>query len=278
MNRIAILYICIGKYITFWKDFYESFEKHFLKNTSKDYFVFTDNDELLNENKYNNVHCIYQQDLGWPNNTLHRFKMFLKIKQQLQEYDYIFFLNANYICLKDITEEEFLPENNQLLVTLHPWYCKYKNPIFLPFDRNKLSTAFISYYNSKAKKYYCGGLNGGGSKEFIQMMETIDRNIDIDANNNVLALWHDESHLNRYMLDQIDFKVLPPDYAYPEQFILPFDKKMLLKDKSKYFNANKKIDKTSYKTKYQLVHYPILNLKWLNEKIKKIKNNIKRWT
>ena len=40
--QIAILYICTGKYVVFWKDFYQSFEKKFLKKSEVEYFVFTD--------------------------------------------------------------------------------------------------------------------------------------------------------------------------------------------------------------------------------------------
>lgn len=29
MNKVAVLYICTGKYDVFWKDFYISYEKYF---------------------------------------------------------------------------------------------------------------------------------------------------------------------------------------------------------------------------------------------------------
>ncbi len=43
MKKVAILYIALGRYITFWKDFYESCEKH-LGPCEKQYFVWTDNE------------------------------------------------------------------------------------------------------------------------------------------------------------------------------------------------------------------------------------------
>lgn len=42
MKKIAILYICTGKYDIFWEDFYKTSEKYFLNNSEKHYFVFTD--------------------------------------------------------------------------------------------------------------------------------------------------------------------------------------------------------------------------------------------
>lgn len=48
--RIAILYICTGKYNVFWDGFYKSSEKFFLKDEAeKEYFVFTDNMDLCQD-------------------------------------------------------------------------------------------------------------------------------------------------------------------------------------------------------------------------------------
>lgn len=45
--KIAILYICTGKYNVFFRDFYSSSEKYFLPNCEKTYFVFSDNQEAI---------------------------------------------------------------------------------------------------------------------------------------------------------------------------------------------------------------------------------------
>ena len=59
--------------------------------------------------------------------------------------------------------------------------------------------------------------------------------IDQDDKNGIVAVWHDESHLNRYLsetfaLDQL--KTLTPSYCYPESWNLPFKKKILALDKN----------------------------------------------
>ncbi len=93
--KIGILYICTGKYSIFWKKFYSSMEKNFIVDAEKHYFVFTDSPDIEFEKENRRIHRIYQEDLGWPNNTLMRFHMFLKQEKELVNMDYLFFFNAN---------------------------------------------------------------------------------------------------------------------------------------------------------------------------------------
>lgn len=91
--RIGILYICTGKYDIFWKDFYLSAERYFMQDQSFiiEYYVFTDSPQLYDEENNEHIHRIKQKNLGWPDNTLKRFHIFLRIKEQLErETDYLF--------------------------------------------------------------------------------------------------------------------------------------------------------------------------------------------
>ena len=81
--KIGILYICTGKYTIFWKDFYLSCEKHFIPEEEKHYYVFTDSKEIDFETENSNIHRIYQENLGWPGNTLRRYEMFLGAKKDI---------------------------------------------------------------------------------------------------------------------------------------------------------------------------------------------------
>ena len=71
-NKVGILYICTGKYDVFWEEFYKSCEKYFLPNSEKYYFVFTDSNHLYDEENNKNIKKYYQENLGWPDNTLKR--------------------------------------------------------------------------------------------------------------------------------------------------------------------------------------------------------------
>lgn len=65
-------------------------------------------------------------------------------------------------------------------------------------------------------------------------------NIEIDLDNNVIALVHDESHLNKYIIDRNDVWIHTPEYCNAEVYQnLPFEKKIVMLDKSKYFDVDK---------------------------------------
>ena len=112
MTRVAMLYLCTGKYQVFWPEFYRSFEAHFLPDCEKHNLVFTDAEKL-----------------------------------------------------------------------------HYANPA----------------------------------------------NVEDNRQNSQIPLWHDESQLNRYIAetDPAHYRLLTPAYWYPEGWDMPFEQKILVRDKNK---------------------------------------------
>lgn len=212
--KIAVLYIGLGRYTVFWKGFYESCEKFFLTEHDKTYFVFTDNEKLMFEDN-ENVVKIYQEHLKFPYATLLRFDMFNKIKDRLKEFDYIFFLNGNMVFV-DYAQEECLPkdENDGLVVGVLQDLSAFKNPDKLLYERNPLSKAYIPY--GQGKYYFQGGLNGGKTEKYLEMIDILSKAIKQDLDNGVIAVSNDESHINKYMLDKNPL-ILSPDYMYSNQ-------------------------------------------------------------
>lgn len=146
--KVAILYICTGKYNQFFSGFYESCEKYFLKDiASVEYFVFTDDMSLSTAS---NVHLIERRCQGFPLDSLFRFDMFLQIEKELKTFDYLSFFNANMLFVAPVGRE-ILPEGEDLCAVLHPGF--YNKPKYLyPYERNVKSTAYI------APPPHCGGI------------------------------------------------------------------------------------------------------------------------
>jgi len=226
-KNIGIIYICTGKYIQFLENFLTSFETYFLPYHKKKYFIFTDSQ--LDNPDPDKFHIIKQDKLGWPYDTLNRFHMINKISSDLKFMDYIYFCNANLIANSYI-DENILPNLEHDMVGInHPGQYMLSNTEFT-YDRDPNSLAYIPL--GEGKYYYQGCLFGGTKDAFLKMSKELQQNIDIDLSKDIIALWHDESHLNNYFYNHPP-KTLDPSYANPEAFYIPFDKKIIQLDKNK---------------------------------------------
>lgn len=227
--KVAVLSINIGNYIKYWKDFYLSAMKNFLPKADKHFFVFTDKDAIDYQDS-SNVTLIKQEDLGWPGNTLMRYRMFCRIIDELKKFDYVFFANANLLFFRPVGSE-VLPraELGETLVFVRRDNT-YLRKSALPYEGNPLSKAFVNAEENTL--YVRGGLNGGTSEAFIKMSLILRDNIDYDMENGIIAIWHDESHITRYAIDHIDeAKLLFPGYLYPYGWVMPYEKKILIRPK-----------------------------------------------
>ena len=84
------------------------------------------------------------------------------------------------------------------------------------YDRNPKSLAYVAP-GDEGENYYAGGFNGGSTKEFLKMAEVISDRVTKDLENGVVALWHDESHMNRYLIDNPPTLSLTPSYCFAEE-------------------------------------------------------------
>lgn len=243
-NSIAILYIALGDYKCFWEDFYNSFESRFLTGCSKKYYVFTDDRSFFSRCS-ENVQVIDQENLGWPGNTLYRFEMFLSIRERLINEDYVFFFNANYLCNKEVGLGDVFFLDAALLCVAHPGFYGLSN-YYYNYDRNKKSLAFVPY--GEGECYIQGCFLGGKPNAFLEMCEKLSDNIRIDDEHGVLAEWHDESHVNRYIIGRNDVTILGPEFAYPEfgKTIRKNEIVLLLRDKEKYIQYKGKKKRSKY--------------------------------
>jgi len=201
---INILTICTGKYNMFFEEFYNSCEKYFLPELEKRYFVFTEGEILLKDN----IIKIHQPKLGWPYDTMMRFHMFNTIESEILENDYTFFFNVNMMFVKEINN--ILPsiENNNLVGVLHQGYLEQSNKKY-PYERNIKSSFYIPY--GDGDNYYQGCLIGGKSEDFMRMSNILERLIDKDLGIGIIPIWHDESAINWYFIEN---KPLTLDFKY----------------------------------------------------------------
>ncbi len=225
--KIGFLYICTGPYIEFFEEFYNSSKKYFLTDCNKHYFVFTDGENDLFENK--DITVISQHQLEWPYAVLYKFHYFLQAQHLFKEMDYLIMTNSNMQFINQINKEEIIPqkEDNYLFGTIAPW--DYKEGTYnlninnFPDDDN--SKAFVKLEDRKT--YYAAGFCGGRKQEFLNMCYELRKWIEQDLAMNIFAKWEDQAYLNKYF-SYIIPKKLTPSYCYPEEYEIPFEKKILV--------------------------------------------------
>lgn len=211
MSKIGIIYIGIGEYIRLWDDFYTSCESQFCTTADKHYYIVTDSNRAFPDK----VDVIHQDNLAWSCNVSFKFLFFLRLKQEIEKYDYVFTFNGNTRFKQVVTEDEVLPSDEEGGLVALTWKDDVEDADNFGFERNKDSVAFIPF-GTKAF-YLQAGLIGGKPKEFIQLIEECHRLTMKDFCNGIIPISHDESIYNRYMLNR-KFKLLSSTYGRPSQW------------------------------------------------------------
>lgn len=260
--KIAILYICTGKYNQFFKDFHKTAEEFLLQSHHKEYYVFTDDvsiaDHLSKEQK-DCVHLREKKCLGFPMDSLLRFETFLTVKNELLSYDYVYFFNANTLFLRPVGEE-ILPDESGIVAGV--WEINDRRPnCFKPYEKRKQSTAYIPPYDGPYR-YVGGFMNGGTSRAYVEMAEILAKNTQTDLSNGIIAAVHDESHLNAYF--HINKGKCLPDYlCRPQEYGITASNSIMLRDKvvlDSYFNKGRKFNITArMKKAYDMI---VSAVKW----------------
>jgi hypothetical protein len=210
MTNIGIYLIFIGKYTVFYKDCVESIIRNFLPDYRKTFYVVTDDRSLPS---YGDTEFFYTEYIGWPYETLYRFKYFLQFRHIRS--DIIYFFNGNARCVKPIGGE-VLPDNYGFVFTKH-WAYQNTNYYHQTLEKNELSTAFIPPMDTT---YIGGGFFGATKNNFIILCKKLDENITTDERKKYIAIWHDESHLNRYFNIELhkNAKLLDVSYHVPGHY------------------------------------------------------------
>jgi len=236
--KVSICFIGTGKYLNFLPSYYEHIEDNFLPGIDKKIIVFSDGEiDDLPENI-----SFYKQDhLKWPFITLKRFEIIKKAIKDIQDSDWFIFMDADTLVVDEVSCEDIIDETKDFIGVHHPCHFMKMNPhTKFPgsFETNEKSLAHVTEEDDTSV-YWQGCLWGGKSKNIVQLLDVLEERINHDLNEGVIAIWHDESHLNKFFIENKEkVNTLSPSFAYPEVFsdACDFPAKVvhLSKDNSKY--------------------------------------------
>jgi hypothetical protein len=205
-HRVGFFLIGTGKYIQLTSKLIDSMENYFCtKKRTFDvyvhYFILTDDlkftPNISRANLNRNFSIIYQKQLDWPMSTLLRFENILKNSNLINfaSFDYLYWLDSDMKMVDYICEDIF----GDLVGTQHPMF--YKSSDSYPYESsNTKSKAFLEQHHRYENPYYVGSFYGGTGDEMHKLLTTCNESIQYDFQelNEFIAVWHDESHLNKY--------------------------------------------------------------------------------
>tara|TARA_B100001109_G_scaffold132278_1_gene107580 strand:+ start:1943 stop:2638 length:696 start_codon:yes stop_codon:yes gene_type:complete len=205
--KICILTIATNKYIQFVEKLYDNIDDHFLNGHEIEGIIFTDQEVESSDN----IKISQIEHEPWPVPTLKRYNYFMKEADHISNYDYCFYFDVDMGIVDKVGDEVL----GDLVATMHP-YQSFAPKIQRSYDRNPKSLAYVPLYD-EGEHYYAGGFNGGSTKRFLEMADVIADRVNKDLENDIIALWHDESHLNRYLIDNPPDITLTPSYCFAEE-------------------------------------------------------------
>ena len=213
--KIGLLVIALG-------GDYRPYARYMLKSAAKFFpahtpIVWTDDDFEMPSRSIR----IRQNCLDFPQATLYRYRLFTEQTEVLRQFDQLFYCDADMEFVAPVKESDIC--SSGITATLHPGFTEARldekgRPIStggVP-ERRHESTACLS--PDSKNQYFCGAFNGGDAKSFITMSGKLHHNIHLDMQKNIIAKWHDESHLNHYLFHNPPAKILSPSFCYPEGY------------------------------------------------------------
>ncbi len=222
--NVGLLVMATGRYVEFVEPLVTSAKEHFCPGHQVTYFIFTDGQLPPMEN----VVPIYQKRLGWPYDTMKRNYVYSLSRDAYEGLDYLYACDSDMLFVDTVGEEIF----GERVATMSPGFSPGSPFPRLrgAFETNPASTACVR--DDEGQDYYfAGGFFGGTTQEFLKIVDVTNANIDKDLAKGIIAEWHDESHWNRYCIDNPPSIILSPSYCYPENWKMPYKRRLLALDK-----------------------------------------------
>ena len=237
---IGIISIATNNYLRYWQSMVQSLLQEVRDIHSIHLYLFTDSvheaELFVSHLKDLQVTIIEIPSYAWPEATLYRYRIYSTHAERLQS-DILMHLDADMMINADfVSKLKNLFRNSGIALVAHPgfWrpqritsllrlyfmspkklYSDLKMKVFMgslgSWEVNNLSAAYVP--RLKRKRYVCGGTWIGTRKEFLNLAKVLDENVKMDELNEILAIWHDESHLNHWA-SKNSYTQLTPEFCF----------------------------------------------------------------
>ncbi|XP_028261017.1 alpha-1,3-galactosyltransferase 2-like isoform X2 [Parambassis ranga] len=211
-TSVAITVFAVGRYLdAYLKAFLNSSEHHFMQGFPVTYYIFTDVPEKVPTIKLAPQRSLkviaVERYSRWQDISMMRMKTIADtIESDIRHHcTHVFCFDVDQVFTGRFGSEAL----GDSVALLHAYYYNLPKNIFT-YDRNPKSKAYME----TGDFYYHAAIFGGLWKNVKALTEACYQGIMEDKQNNVEALWHDESHLNKYFWLHKPSRILSPEYCW----------------------------------------------------------------
>lgn len=209
-ERIAIFLVATGPYRRFLAGSLGMLWRRLFVGHERLVYLLTDEADV----DLAGVSAFHIPHLGWPHNTLFRYHYMRHLRNELAAVDVVVYIDVDMEVLTEVRLAE--------VISAQVKYFGVQHPLFGPgegtFETNPASTAWVDRSVVDTTNYWQACFWGGWSGPVVDMVDVLADRVAADLANGVVATWHDESHLNRFFVEnKASVRTLDPGFAFPEK-------------------------------------------------------------
>ncbi|CAM9815087.1 unnamed protein product [Bubo scandiacus] len=216
----GVVTFAVKKYVQFIEGFMSSANKYFLAGHQVIFYLFTDNPEQIPHIQMapeNHLFVIpVQNHSRWQDISTSRMDIISRyIRSQFQyEVHYLYSIDIDVQLFEHIGVEII----DALVGTISSWQYTARRES-KSYETRTESQAAIP--KGEGDFYYTASFYGGSVAEVYKLTRTCFKGVMKDRENGIEARWHDESHLNKYLLYHKPTRLLSPEYYWDEELGRP---------------------------------------------------------
>lgn len=239
-SGLTIFSIATSRYLDYWVNLIDSYFSTSSINANVRWLLLTDRPSEIPERILHilgeNLKVRTIQHSEWPYPTLMRYQYILESMHDVSTDNFVY-LDADMLIASAEFTTSILTQlrNNPLVLVRHPGFYRETgvgrihfyalNPRFVirdlilsirygalgTWETKKYSTAYVP--RAHRKSYVCGGIWFGKSDAIFEMCSQLSKSITVDLDKDIIAKYHDESHLNYFnAFNQV--ALMPPAFCF----------------------------------------------------------------